>query len=120
MYIDYHELNWLTIKNWYFLPLILGLLDYFSHANVYTKIDLRGTYNLVHIRKGDEWKMTFKIHYGHFEYVVMSFGLINVPIIFQYLMNNVFREYLDDFMVCYIDDIIILSQNMEDYEHHVH
>ncbi len=63
--------------------------------------------------------MAFRIHYDHFEYVVMSFGLINTPIIFQHLMNDVFCEYLDDFMVYYIDDIFIFSKNMEDYEHHV-
>jgi hypothetical protein len=64
--------------------------------------------------------MTLKIHYDHFEYVVMAFGLINVPAIFQHLINNVFHEYLDDFVVYYIDDILIFSKNMEDHEHHVH
>jgi len=86
---------------------------------VCTKIDLQGTYNLVRIREGDEWKMAFIIHYGHFEYVVMLFNLTNVLVIFQHLMNDVFHEYLDDFVVCYINDIFIFSKNKEDYEHHV-
>jgi hypothetical protein len=82
MCVDYRELNWLTIKNRYPLPLIWVLLDHFSNAKVYTKIDICGAYNLVRIQKGDEWKMTFRICYGHFEYVVMPFGLINVLVIF--------------------------------------
>jgi hypothetical protein len=86
----------------------------------YTKIDLRGTYNLVHIQKDDEWKTFFKTHYDHFEYVVMPFGLINMSAIFQHLMKDVFHEYLDDFMVCHINDILIFSKNMEDHECRVH
>ncbi len=117
--VSYHGLNRFTIKNRYPLPLILGLLDQINRAKVYTKIDLRGAYNLVHIQKGDEWKTKFKTCYGHFEYVMMPFGLTNTPIIFQHLMNDVFCEYLDDFVVCYIDDIFIFSKNMADHEHHV-
>ncbi len=63
--------------------------------------------------------MTFKTHYDHFEYVGMPFGLTNALAIFQHLMNNIFHEYLDDFVVCYIDDIFILSKNMEDHECHI-
>jgi hypothetical protein len=120
MCVDYHGLNWLAIKNWYPLPLISRLLHQLSHAKVYTKIDLHGAYNLMHIWEGDEWQTTFKTHNDHFEYVVMSFGLTNTPTTFQHLMNDVFREYLDDFLFCYINDIFIFSKNMEDNEHHVH
>jgi hypothetical protein len=102
------------------LPLILGLSDQFNHAKVYTKIDLCGAYNLVHIQEGDEWKMMFKTRYDHFEYVVMPFGLTIVPFIFQHLINNVFFEYLDNFVLYYIDDILIFSKNMKDHECHVH
>ncbi len=87
---------------------------------MYTKIDLHGAYNLVCIQEGDEWKMVFKTHYGHFEYVVMPFGLTNALVVFQHMMNDVFCEYLDDFVVCYIDDILIFSKNMAAHEHHVH
>ncbi len=82
MCADYHGLNWLTIKNQYLLPLILGLLGQLNHAKVYTKIDLHGAYNLVCIWKSDEWKTSFKTHYGHFEYVVMPFGLTNALVVF--------------------------------------
>jgi hypothetical protein len=116
MCVDYRGFNRLTIKNRYPLPLISGLLDQFSHAKVYTKIDLHGAYNLVCIQKGDEWKMTFRTCYGHFQYVVMPFGLTNALAIFQHIMNDVFHEYLDDFMVCYIDDILIFSKNMDDHD----
>jgi len=86
---------------------------------VYSKIALFGAYNLVHIREGDEWRITFCTLYGHFEYVVMPFGFTNAPTIFQHLMNDDFREYLDDFMVYYIDDIFICSKNFEEHEQHV-
>jgi hypothetical protein len=80
--------------------LISGLLDQLSHAKVYTKIDLRGTYNLVCNEEGDKWNIAFRTHYGHFEYVVMPFGLMNAPIVFQHFMNDVFFEYLDD--LCFV------------------
>jgi hypothetical protein len=90
MCVNYCGLNWFTIKNRYPLPFISRLLDQFSHAKVYTKIDLHDAYNLVHIREGDEWKIAFCTRYGHFEYVVMPFHLTNAPIIFQHLMNVVY------------------------------
>jgi len=86
---------------------------------VYTKIALCGGYNLVHIREGNEWKTTFRTDYDHFEYVVMPFGLTNACVVFQHLMNDVFHEYLDNFLVYYINDIIIFSKNVEDHEHHI-
>jgi hypothetical protein len=70
--------------------------------------------------KVTKWKMTFKTCYSHFEYIVMPLGLTNAPIIFQHLKNDVFCEYLDNFVVCYIDEILIFSKNMADHEHHVH
>jgi hypothetical protein len=73
----------------------------------------------VHIRKSDEWKTTFRTCYGHFEYVVIPFSLTNALAIFQHMMNDDFHEYLDDFVVCYIDDILIFSNNMVDHERDV-
>jgi hypothetical protein len=83
------------------------------------KINLLGAYNLVCIQEGDEWKTVFRTHYSHFECVVMPFGLINVLVFFQHVMNDVFCEYLGDFVICYIDDIFIFSKNMEDHDRHV-
>jgi hypothetical protein len=101
------------------LPLISRLSDQLNHAKVYTTIDLCGAYNLVSIREGDEWKMTFRIHYGNFQYVVMPFGFTNAFVVFQHMMNDVFHEYLDNFVVCYSDGILIFSKNMANHEHHV-
>lgn len=99
--------------------MISGLLDQLNQPKIYTKIDLRGAYNLVCIKEGDEWKTAFQTRYGYFEYNVMSFGLTNAPTAFQHLMNDVFQEFLDDFVVCYLDDIFIYSKNPEEYELHV-
>jgi len=113
MCVNYRGQNRFTIENRYPLPLISRLLDQLSHAKIYTKIDLHGAHNLVHFQEGDEWKMTFKICYNHFEYVVMPFGFTNAHVVFQHIMNDVFREYLDDFVVCYIDDIFIFSKKWQ-------
>ena len=90
MCVDYRGLNKATLKNRYSLPLISGLLDQLGKAKIFTKINLRGTYNLVRIKEGDEWKTAFRTRYGHFEYNVMPFGLTNDPAIFQHMMNDIF------------------------------
>jgi hypothetical protein len=116
-------LSWtqqVTKKNRYPLSLILGLLEQLGSAKIFTKIDLKDAYNLVQVKEGDEWKTTFRTRYGHFEYSVISFGLTNVPAVFQHMMNDIFREYLDHFVVIYLDDILIYSKNEEEHEHHVH
>ena len=117
--VDYRGLNKVTIKNRYPLPLIGELLDRFKMANYFTKIDLRGAYNLVRIVKGDEWKTAFRTRYGHFEYKVMPFGLCNAPASFQYFMNDILSDCLDIFCVVYLDDILIFSPNLNDHIKHV-
>ena len=82
------------MKNRYPLPLILGLLDQLGKAKIFTKIDLRGVYNLVQIKEGDKWKTAFCTRYGHFKYNVMPFGLTNASAIFQHMMNDIFRDFL--------------------------
>ncbi len=109
--VDYRGLNKISKKNRYPLPLISGLLDWLHTGKIFTKIDLRGAYNLLMIRLGDEWKIAFRTCYGHFEYTVMPFGLTNAPVVFQHLMNNIFGEYMDEFVVVYLDDILIFSKN---------
>jgi len=109
--VDYRGLNKISKKNRYPLPLISGLLDWLHTGKIFTKIDLRGAYNLLMIRLGDEWKIAFRTCYGHFEYTVMPFGLTNAPVVFQHLMNNIFEEYMDEFVVVYLDDILIFSKN---------
>ncbi|CAJ0938888.1 unnamed protein product, partial [Ranitomeya imitator] len=85
-------------------------------ASWFTKIDLRGAYNLVRIKQGDEWKTAFNMPEGHFEYLVMPFGLSNAPSVFQSFMHDIFREYLDKFLIVYLDDILVFS---DDWESHV-
>ena len=81
------------------------------------KIYLWGAYNLVPIKPNDEWKTTFSTGYEHFKYKVMPFGLTNAPTIFQYTMNNIFHEYLDQFVIIYLDDILVFSLSMEEHTH---
>ena len=117
--IDYRGLNSITVKNRYPLPLISELLDRLKDSKVFTKLDLRVGYNNVRIRDGDEWKTAFRTRYGLFEFLVMPLGLTNAPAAFQHFMNDVFRDVLDNFVVIYLDDILIFSKNPRDHERHV-
>ena len=103
--IDYRALNKVTIKNRYPLPLIPVLLDQVRHSKIFTKLDLRGAYHLVRVKEGDEWKTAFRTKFGLYEYCVMPFGLCNAPAAFQYFINEILRDFLDIFVVVYIDDI---------------
>ena len=117
--VDYRAINKITIKNRYPLPLITESLDRLKTAKSYSKIDLRGAYNLLRIAKGDEWKTAFRTRYGLYEYLVMPFGLTNAPATFQNLMNDVLRPFLDKFVIVYLDDILIFSETPEEHTDHV-
>jgi hypothetical protein len=101
------------------LPRIDDLFDQLKGACVFSKIDLRFGYHQLKIRATDIPKTTFITRYGLYEYTVMSFGLTNAPAYFMYLMNKVFMEYLDKFMVVFVDDILIFSKN-EEHDEHLH
>jgi hypothetical protein len=120
MYVDYHSLNEVTIKNKYPLPRIDDLLDQLKGACVFSKIDLRPGYHQLKIRATDIPKTVFITRYGLYEYTVMSFGLTNAPAYFMCLMNKVFMEYLDKFVVVFIDDILIFSKNEEEHDEHLY
>jgi hypothetical protein len=115
---DYRGLNEITIKNRYPLPLIQEILMRLQKARWYTKLDLRGAYNLLRIAEGEEWKTAFRTRYGHFEYLVMPFGLTNAPDSFQHFINDTLREFLDDFVNAYINDILIYSESYEENVRH--
>ncbi|KAL0553580.1 hypothetical protein IC582_007480 [Cucumis melo] len=117
--IDYRELNKVTVKNRYPLPRIDDLFDQLQGATVFSKIDLRSGYHQLRIKGEDVPKTAFRSRYGHYEFIVMSFGLTNAPAVFMDLMNRVFREFLDTFVIVFIDDILIYSKTEAEHEEHL-
>ncbi|WVZ93953.1 LOW QUALITY PROTEIN: hypothetical protein U9M48_039902 [Paspalum notatum var. saurae] len=117
--IDYTPLNTVTVKNKYPLPHIDILFDQLARAKVFSKIDLRSGYYQIKIREEDIPKTAFSTRYGLYEYLVMSFGLTNAPAFFMYMMNSVFMNELDKFVVMFIDDILVYSKNEEEHEEHL-
>ncbi|TYK01597.1 reverse transcriptase [Cucumis melo var. makuwa] len=117
--IDYRALNKLTVRNKYPLPIITDLFDRLHGAKYFSKLDLRSGYYQVRIAEGDEPKTTCVTRYGAFEFLVMPFGLTNAPATFCTLMNQVFHEYLDKFVVVYLDDIVVYSTTMEEHRDHL-
>ena len=103
MVVDYHPLNLVTIKNKYPLPRINDLYDQLAGSSVFSKMDLRLGYHQIKIRNGEIPKTAFVTRYGQYEYTVMSFGLTNAPATFSRLMNSIFMEYLDKFVLAYLD-----------------
>ena len=119
MCVDYRLLNDVTIKNKYPLLRIEDLFDQMSGAKVFSKIDLRSGYHQLRIQLEDIPKIAFTTRYGLYEFTVMLFGLTNAPAYFMYLMNKVFMEYLDNFVVVFIDNILAFSENEEEREEHL-
>jgi hypothetical protein len=119
MCVDYRPLNAVTVKNKYPLPRIDILFDQLSKAKVFSKLDLRSGYHQIKIHSKDVSKTTFSTRYGLYEYLIMSFGLTNAPAHFMYLMNSVFMFELDKFVVVFIDDILVYSENEEDHTEHL-
>jgi hypothetical protein len=118
--VDYHALNEVTVKNKYSLPRIDDLFDQLCGACVFSKIDPRSGYHQLKIRECNIPKTAFVSRYGLYEYTVVSFGLTNAPAYFMYLMNKVFMEYLDKFVVVFIDDILVYSRSEEEHKEHLH
>jgi hypothetical protein len=119
MCIDYRALNEVTIKNKYPLLKIEDLFDQLRGASVFSKIDLRSGYHQLRIRPSDILKTTFITKYGLYEFTMMSFGLTNAPAFFMNLMNSVFMDYLNKFVVVFINDILIYSQSEAEHADHL-
>src|SRR5277367_2190546 len=112
---DYRYLNEWTIKNAYPLPLISEIMDKLKGAKYFTKLDVRGAYNNIRIRKGDEWKAAFKTNRGLFEPTVMFFGMCNSPATFQSMMDSIFAKEIEgNLIIVYMDDILIFGATMDE------
>ena len=119
MCVDYRALNKITIKNKYPLPRIDELLDRLVGSKYFSKIDLRSGYHQVRVNPIDIPKTAFNCRYGSFEFLVLPFGLCNAPSTFMTLMNNIFQPYLDEFVIVYLDDIMIFSKTLHEHKQHV-
>jgi hypothetical protein len=117
--IDFRKLNKVTVKNKYPLPRIDDLFDQLKDAKIFSKIDLRSGYHQVRIK--DEYinKTTFRTRYGHYEFTVVPFGLSNAPAVFMSLMNGIFKDYLDKFVIVFMDDILVYSRTEEEHKQHL-
>ncbi|XP_074374017.1 uncharacterized protein LOC141714394 [Apium graveolens] len=119
MCIDYRELNKITVRNRYPLPRIDDLFDQLQGEKFFSKIDLRSGYHQLRVRDGNVPKIAFRTWYGHYEFLVMPFGLTNAPSVFMDLMNRVFKDLLDKFVIVFIDDILVYSRSKEEHEEHL-
>jgi hypothetical protein len=117
--VDYHALNEVTVKNKYPLHRIDDLFDQLHGACVFSKVNLQSRYHQLKVRECNILKTTFISRYGLYEFLMMSFGLTNAPAYFMYMMNKVFMEYLDKFVMVFIDDILVYSRSEEEHEGHL-
>ncbi|KAA3483138.1 Transposon Ty3-G Gag-Pol polyprotein [Gossypium australe] len=119
MCMDYHQLNKLTVNNKYPLSRINNLFDQFRGASMFLKINIHSGYHWLKVKEVDVHKTTFKTRYGHYEILIMPFGLNNAPVAFMDLMKRVFQPYVDQFFVVFIDDILVYSKTEDEHDKHL-
>jgi hypothetical protein len=117
--MDFRKLNKVTVKNKYPLPRIDDLFDQLKNEKIFSEIDLTSGYHQVRMKEEGISKTAFQTRYGHYEFIVVPFGLSNAPNIFMCLMNGIFREYLDNFVIVFLDGILIYSKSEEEHEQHL-
>jgi hypothetical protein len=117
--INFRQLNKVTIKNKNHLPRIDDLFDQLKEAKIFSKINIRARYHKVRIKYEDINKTAFRTRYGHYEFTAVPFGLSNALVVFMCLMNGVFRECLDKFVIVFLDEILVYSKSEEEHENHL-
>ncbi len=118
--IDYCQFNIIIKKNCYFLSFIVKFKDRLTRVQWFIALDLPRIYNLFRIKEEYKWKTAFKIKFEYFEYLILSFKLINIPTIFQTIINYILKKYIDKIVIIYLDDIFIFNKTLKEYKEYIH